>query len=95
MFGVMVDRSTVLYDRWATDWPHRTPLLNVYQLNEGWHGVALGFPNVVDVDDSAEVAPVAPSDGGGPPARVTHKTLDDSPGAQRVIVDAIMAWATR
>ncbi len=95
MFGVIIDRSTVLYDRFALDYPARTPILNVYQRNEGWHGEYLPFPNVTNVDESAETAPIAPSDGGGPTAPVTHKTLDDSPGAQHLIVDSIMAWATR
>jgi pimeloyl-ACP methyl ester carboxylesterase len=94
LYGVLIDRSTVLYDRFATDYPAKTPLLNVFQLNEGWHGEPFHFPNAIDVDASAETAPIAPSDGGGPPARVTHKTLDDSPAAQHLIEDAIMQWAT-
>src|SRR5205814_10629836 len=38
LYGVVIDRSSVLYDRFATDYPAKTPLLNVFQLNEGWHG---------------------------------------------------------
>ena len=72
----------------------KAPLLNVYQLNEGWHGEPLPFANVTNIDASAETAPIAPSDGGGPTTHVTHKTLDDSPAAQHLIADAIMHWAT-
>ncbi|MHB8377009.1 MAG: alpha/beta fold hydrolase [Dehalococcoidia bacterium] len=93
MFGVMLDRTTALYDRPATEMPVKTPLLNVYQTNEGWHGVPIDQPNVMNVDASREVAPIAPSDGGGGPALVSHKTLDDAPAVQRRVVDAVMAWA--
>ena len=92
VFGVLLDRTIVLYDRFATDWPARTPLLNIFQTNEGWHGEAVGFPDVTDVDASAEQAPVAPSDGGGGPAPVTHKTLDDAPAVQARVVDAVLGW---
>jgi len=39
------------------------------------------------------MAPVAPSDGGGGPALVTHKTLDDASAVQQRIVDEILRWA--
>ena len=94
LYAVIIDRSTVLYDRFATDYPAKMPLLNVFQLNEGWHGELLPFPNVTNIDASAATAPIAPSDGGGPTTHVTHKTLDDSPAAQHQIEDAIMHWAT-
>ncbi len=94
VFGVMLDRSTVLYDRPETEIPSRTKLLNVYQLSEGWHGVPLALPNVYNVDQTYEYAPKALSDGGGDPVPVSHKTLDDSPGVQRIIADAVMNWLT-
>ena len=92
VFGVLLDRSTVLYDRPETEMPARTKLLNVYQLNQGWHGVPLALPNVYNIDQSYEYAPRALSDGGGDPEPVGHKTLDDSPGVQRIIADAVVNW---
>ena len=93
MYGVMLDRTTALYDRPATEMPTKTPLLNVFQTNEGWHGGPIDQPNVTNVDASRDMAPIAPSDGGGGPALVSHKTLDDAPAVQRRVVDAVMAWA--
>ncbi len=95
MFGVLLDRTTALYDRNASEFPSRTRALNVYQLNEGWHGYRLDLPNFVNDDASAARAPIAPSDGGGAPALVSHKTLDDSPAVQQRIEDAVMDWAMR
>jgi hypothetical protein len=89
---VLLDRSTVLYDRPETEMPARTKLLNVYQLNQGWHGAPLALPNVYNIDQSYEYAPRALSDGGGDPEPVGHKTLDDAPGAQRIIADAVINW---
>lgn len=94
MLAVLIDRTTALYDRPATEMPARTPMLNFFQTNEGWHGIALDLPNAVNFDESGERAPVAPSDGGGGFALVSHKTLDDSPGVQRRVVDAIATWLT-
>ncbi len=94
MFGVLIDRTTVLYDRPAAEMPWHTPLLNIYQLNEGWHGMPIEQPNVTNIDASEELAPIAPSDGGGPgPALVSHKTLDDAPAVQQRVEDAVIAWA--
>ena len=92
VFGVLIDRTTALYDREAAEMPFAIPLLNVFQINEGWHGSHIDQPNVTNVDDSAERAPVAPSDGGGGLALVSHKTLDDAPRVQQQIEDAVMAW---
>jgi pimeloyl-ACP methyl ester carboxylesterase len=92
VFGVLIDRTIALYDRPATEMPTSIPLLNFYQLNEGWHGVPLNLPNVTDIDESTERAPVAPSDGGGGLAIVSHKTLDDATPVQQRVVDGVMAW---
>ena len=92
MLAVLIDRTTALYDRQATEMPVRTPILNFFQTNEGWHGIALDLPNAVNFDESGERAPVAPSDGGGGFALVSHKTLDDSPGVQSRAADAVMSW---
>ncbi len=94
MLGVLIDRSDALYDRHPTGLPQRTKLVNVFQTNEGWHGVPLDIPNAADHDESAAFAPVAPSDGGGGMARVGHKTLDDASDAQQRIVDAVVAWVS-
>lgn len=94
VLAVLIDRTTALYDRPANEMPSRTPMLNFFQTNEGWHGIALDLPNAVNFDESGERAPVAPSDGGGGFALVSHKTLDDSPGVQRRVVDAIATWLT-
>jgi len=92
LYGVTIDRTIVLYDRAATELPAKTRVFNVYQTNEGWHGVAIDLPNFQNVDASQERAPIAPSDGGGGLALVSHKTLDDSPAVQKRIEDAVMAW---
>jgi hypothetical protein len=92
MLGVAIDRTTKLYDRNATEMPRRARLLNVFQTNEGWHGEPIDAANVENVDESDERAPVAPSDGGGAPALVSHKTLDDAPAVQSRVVDEIVAW---
>lgn len=95
MLGVLIDRTVVLYDRPAAEMPVDAQLLNFFQTNEGWHGERIDAPNVVNFDESGEVAPVAPSDGGGGAAVVTHKTLDDSIGVQMRVTEAVMAWLTR
>ena len=95
IFGVLIDRTIALYDRAADEMPATIPLLNVFQLNEGWHGLPIDAPNVTNFDASAERAPVSPSDGGGGPAIVSHKTLDDAPAVQQRIVNAVMAWLTK
>jgi len=92
LFGVIIDRTTALYDRNATEFPSQVRILNVYQLNEGWHGQKLDLPNVVNDDESAARAPIAPSDGGGGLGLVSHKTLDDAPAVQRRVEDAVVAW---
>jgi pimeloyl-ACP methyl ester carboxylesterase len=94
VFGVLIDRTTALYDRPETEYPAQINLLNVFQLNEGWHGIALNRPNVYDIDQSYEFAPKALSDGGGGLVPVSHKTLDDSTGVQRIIADAVLTWLT-
>jgi len=93
IYGVLIDRTNVLYDRSATEIPSRIPLLNVFQTNEGWHGNVYGSDNNTNVDESTERAPIAPSDGGGDGlALVSHKTLDDALPVQQRIVDAVMTW---
>jgi hypothetical protein len=92
MLGVIVDRSNVLYDRPAENMPVTTPIINVFQMNEGWHGVPIEQANVTNVDASSEIAPIAPADGGGGPARVTHRSLDDSGAVQARIVAEIIGW---
>ena len=92
IYGVLIDRTNILYDRAATELPEAIPLLNVFQTNEGWHGNVYGQANITNVDESAERAPIAPSDGGGGLALVSHKTLDDAVAVQQRIVTAVMAW---
>jgi hypothetical protein len=94
MFGVTIDRSTALYDRNATEMPAKTEIFNVFQLNEGWHGEKIDLPNFANLDASTARAPVAPSDGGGGLALVSHKTLDDAPMVQTAIEDAVMSWVS-
>jgi pimeloyl-ACP methyl ester carboxylesterase len=95
MLGVLIDRSAALYDRPASEMPVRTPLLNFFQTNEGWHGDFIGAPNVQNFDESAERAPLAPSEGGTGEGLVSHRTLDDAPATQSRAVDAIIEWASR
>lgn len=95
MLGVLIDRTIALYDRPATEMPSQTQLLNFFQVNEGWHGERIDAPNVANFDETGERAPVAPSDGGGGLAIVSHKTLDDSRGVQQRVVDAITTWLER
>jgi hypothetical protein len=93
MLGVLIDRTVALYDRPATEMPALTRLLNFFQLNEGWHGVPIDQPNVENIDESDERAPVAPSDGGGGLAIVSHKTLDDAVAVQQQAVEKSVSWA--
>jgi hypothetical protein len=95
LLGILVDRSNILYDRPAENYPARVPLLNFFQTNEGWHGVAVDLPNVTNYDESREMAPIALHDGGGGNAIVTHRSLDDSPAVQEHILEALLAWATK
>jgi hypothetical protein len=92
LYGVILDRSIALYDRAARELPLEAPLLNVYQLNEGWHGVPIDQPNVVNIDQSSQVAPVEPRSGPEPVGRVTHTNLDDSLAVQTGIVTRVMEW---
>ena len=95
LLGVLVDRSNVIYDRPAENFPLRVPVYNFFQTNEGWHGVPIDQPNITNYDQSSEMAPIAPADGGGGPAIVTHRSLDDSPAVQQRMLDALLAWATQ
>lgn len=95
LLGVLVDRTNVIYDRPAENFPVRVPLYNFFQTNEGWHGVAIDQPNVTNYDQSRETAPIAPADGGGGTAIVTHRSLDDSPAVQERMLEALLAWATQ
>ena len=92
MYGVLLDRSLLYYDRQATELPRRAALLNIFQLNEGWHGEPINSPNAINLDASAEVAPREPRDGPLPIVAVAHSTLDDSTGVQREIVDLVGNW---
>jgi len=95
MLVVLIDRTAVLYDRIAAEMPQQARVLNFYQLNEGWHGEPIDQPNVENIDESDERAPVAPSDGGGGPAIVSHKTLDDALAVRQQVVEKSVAWALR
>jgi pimeloyl-ACP methyl ester carboxylesterase len=90
--GVAVDRTTMLYDRPAREVPERATLFNVFQQDEGWHGEPIDQPNVVNMDRSGAMAPIAPSEGGGGPAPADHKTLDDAPEVQREVIDSVLFW---
>jgi thioesterase domain-containing protein len=94
MLVVLIDRTDVLYDRVADEMPQRAHVLNFYQLNEGWHGEPIDQPNVENIDESDERAPLAPSDGGAGEAIVSHKTLDDALAVQRAVVERAVAWAS-
>jgi hypothetical protein len=92
MYGVLLDRSLLYYDRPVFDVPVRAALLNVFQLNEGWHGEPIASPNVINLDASAEVAPRDPREGPLPIVPVAHSTLDDSTGVQVQVVDEVAKW---
>ena len=92
MYGVLLDRSLLYYDRQATELPRRAALLDIFQRNEGWHGEPINSPNAINIDASAEVAPREPRDGPLPIVAVAHSTLDDSTGVQREIVDLVGNW---
>ena len=103
LYGVLLDRSVALYDRFATEFPAAAPLLNVYQTDEGWHGEYLPMPNVTNLDETGQLGPIAPSDANyrgisfEEAARalvpITHKTIDDSPPVQQHVIDAVIRWA--
>ncbi|HXF51260.1 MAG TPA: acyltransferase [Dehalococcoidia bacterium] len=86
-----LDRTTALYSRPNPPMPAKAPLVNIFQLNEGWHGAPIWGANVVNVNASSAVAPV---DGamGGPLRTAWHSTLDDAPVVRQRAVDAIVAW---
>jgi pimeloyl-ACP methyl ester carboxylesterase len=92
LYGILIDRSAALYDGDPAAMPQQARLLNVFQLNEGWHGVAINQPNVENLDESALYAPLAPSDGGSGSGRVSHKTLDDAADLQVQIEYRIVRW---
>jgi hypothetical protein len=94
ILAVAIDRTIALYDRPAEELPARARILNIFQLNEGWHGVPIDVPNVTNVDESDEVAPIAPSDGGGADALVSHKTLDDARAVQSRIIEDVTTFGT-
>ncbi len=88
---VAVDRATQLYGRPKPPMPVRVPVLNIFQRNEGWHGMPIWGANVVNVDASSAVAPV---DGamGGPLRTVWHANLDDAQVVRDRAVGAILTW---
>lgn len=88
---VALDRATQLYGRPNPPMPRRAPVLNIFQLNEGWHGRPIWGANVMNVNASSALAPV---DGamGGPLRTVWHSTLDDAAVVRERAVDAIVAW---
>jgi hypothetical protein len=94
LLGILIDRSNVIYDRPAENFPERVPLYNFFQTNEGWHGVAIDRPNIANYDESDALAP-NPLDGGGGQGIVTHRSLDDSPAVQERLVNALIYWATQ
>jgi hypothetical protein len=95
LYGVLLDRSVALYDRVPDEFPAETPVLNVFQENEGWHGIPLGLPNVEDLDQSAALPawPLGEGDHGPPAPPVTHLNLDDAPGVRGEIVERVVTWA--
>jgi len=88
IYGVLIDRTAALYDRPATAIPLRTPLLNVYQLREGWHGEPIAQANVENADRTSSVAPKEPRLPDQPVEPVTHVNLDDA----RDVQETIAAW---
>jgi pimeloyl-ACP methyl ester carboxylesterase len=86
LYGILLDRTLALYDHVTHEFPARTRILNVFQTNEGWHGVPLARANILDVDASAEVAPLGPKRGGDVLATVDHTSLDDAAAVHRIIV---------
>lgn len=91
VLAVPFDRATQLYGRPDPPLPRLAPVLNIFQLNEGWHGRPLWGANIVNVNASSAVAPV---DGftGGPLRTVRHTTLDDAPALQRRAVAAVVTF---
>lgn len=88
---IALDRATQLYGRPKPPMPKLAPVLNIYQLNEGWHGGPIWGANVVNLNGSSAVAPV---DGvmGGPLRTVWHSNLDDAPVVRDRAVGAIVGW---
>jgi peptidoglycan/LPS O-acetylase OafA/YrhL len=88
---VALDRATQLYGRPKPPLPKQAPVLNIFQLNEGWHGVPIWGANVINVNASSAVAPV---DGttGGPLRTVWHNNLDDATVVRERAASAIVAW---
>ena len=65
LYGVAVDRTVIIYDRPASQMPQLAPLLNVFQTNEGWHGVPIDQPNVDNLDGSRDSRQSRPATAAG------------------------------
>lgn len=92
ILGVLLDRSLLYYDHMTDELPSIARILNIYQVNDGWHGEPLASPNSIDFDVSTEQAPREPREGPLPIVQVAHSTLDDSPAVQQVIVGRVGEW---
>jgi alpha-beta hydrolase superfamily lysophospholipase len=92
LYGVLLDRSLLYYDRAAAEFPSAAAILNVFQTNEGWHGEPLITANVTNLDMSSATAPREPRDGPEPIVGVAHSTLDDAPAVQSAVVSHVVAW---
>lgn len=91
LFVVAIDRTVVLFDHADVPLPLSTPLLNVFQTVDGWHGDALPGANVENIDATDAWAPER-GHLGGDMVPVNHNTLDDAPAVQRRIVAAVQEW---
>lgn len=91
LFVVAIDRTLALFDHTTLPLPRTSPLLNVYQTVDGWHGEALPGSNVENLDATGAWAP-ARGHLGGDMAPVNHNTLDDAPAVRERIVAAVGQW---
>ncbi|MEX2246412.1 MAG: hypothetical protein WEC75_06970 [Dehalococcoidia bacterium] len=95
LYGVLLDRSVALYDRLPGEFPRSAPVLNIFQQNEGWHGIPLDQPNIEDVErsDTLPAYPLSAGAAGPEPPPVTHLNLDDAPEVRELITERVLRWA--
>jgi hypothetical protein len=87
---VALDRIEALYGGDVSSHPSVTPLINVYQRNNGaLGGLPMEAPNVENIDVSAEDGSRGGADG-GPLEQVNHVKVDNSEAVREIIVSRVL-----
>lgn len=89
---VVLDRVEEFYNGDVATLPVASPLINVFQRNDGFAGDPVDGANVENIDASAEEAPRDGHDG-GPMEPIRHVTLDNAESVRERIVHEVMERA--